>query len=118
MTEPTSAAGFPIRLMSVDDFRAWHGRGQSVDYAEVIRNEGAVPFAHVPGRGFRWTCPDCGEPYLARVGDQPLSGWENPQWVLSGTQQAPTAAPSLGCGRMKQENGHHWWLREGVMVRA
>lgn len=112
-----ASVGVEIRIISVDEFRAWHNRGLGIDYAAEARRDGP-PFTFVEGRGFRWTCPDCGEPHFSRIGDEPISGWDNPQWVLSGTPESPSATPSLGCGRMKQEPGHHWWLRDGRLVPA
>lgn len=112
----------PIRLMSVDEFREWHvslaGLGNQARI-DAIRESGA-PFALLDNGNFRWTCPDCGSPYLAQTGELAVSGWEDPRWVLTmnATRNGYTAVPSLGCGAMKTEPGHHWWLRDSVMAPA
>lgn len=69
---------------------------------------------------FMWECPGCGGAYFGELGPEPVGGWEHPQWVNRGTFAAPTFEPSLGCGawhRGECSDGH-WWLREGVLVRA
>jgi len=74
-----------------------------------------------PGRSsFLWLCPGCGDVRAGRMADEPVSGWENPRWVNSGTVEAPTLTPSLGCGAWLRGNcpAGHWWLRDGELVPA
>lgn len=72
-----------------------------------------------PPHSFTWRCPDCGHAFGGRIGDEAVSGWDNPQWVLTGTPDAPTLTPSLGCGGFgRGECTGHFWLRDGELVRA
>jgi hypothetical protein len=108
-----------IWRMTQDEFREWHARGPYLDYAMDARHNGA-PFTVLDAEAaFRWTCPDCGRPHYALIGDAPVSGWDNPRWVLATNEDGKyTAAPSLGCGLMKTEPGHHWWLLDDELVPA
>jgi len=59
--------------------------------------------------------------YVNMLGPEPVSGWDAPRWVNSGTKESPTLTPSLGCGRMlspKYKGGHHFWLRDSILVPA
>lgn len=77
---------------------------------------------HRPGEPtrFSWVCPDCGIASGGHLGEEPISGWDGPQWVLSGSEQQPTLAPSLGCPGFRAGTcpGGHYWLRNGELVRA
>lgn len=69
---------------------------------------------------FSWLCPGCGSWHYGIIGDQPVSGWDDPRWVNSGTREEPTLTPSLGCGGWRRGTcpGGHYWLRDGEMVPA
>ena len=69
---------------------------------------------------FSWLCPGCGRWYFGEMGEQPVSGWDAPRWVNSGTLEAPTLTPSLGCSGWKHGTcaGGHYWLRDGELVPA
>jgi hypothetical protein len=69
--------------------------------------------------GFSWVCPDCGIHLFGTLGDQPVSGWDAPRWVLTGTEDKPTLRPSLGCHNcMSKGQGGHYWLTDGELVPA
>ena len=87
--------------------------------------------AHVRARGrtylfwadgdwrFRWVCPGCGLDLDGVIGERPVSGWDAPRWVNTGTRERPTLAPSLGCPRWRHGICQgHWWLRNGILVPA
>jgi len=69
---------------------------------------------------FNWLCPGCGSWYDGQIGDQPVSGWDAPRWVNSGTEDKPTLTPSLGCGGWRRGTcpEGHYWLRDGFLERA
>jgi uncharacterized protein DUF6527 len=69
---------------------------------------------------FSWLCPGCGSWHYGEIGEQPVSGWDDPRWVNSGTREAPTLMPSLDCGGWRRGTcpGGHYWLRAGEMVPA
>lgn len=68
---------------------------------------------------FLWMCPGCGSTYGGNLGEQPVGGWEAPQWVNSGTLERPTLEPSLGCGNWRKGMCRgHWWLRNGVLEQV
>lgn len=71
------------------------------------------------GASFTWTCPTCGRGHYGYMADEPVGGWEAPRWVNSGTAEAPTLTPSLGCSGMRDGscNGH-WLCRKGELVAA
>jgi hypothetical protein len=69
--------------------------------------------------GFDWICPGCGGVLGGRLGDEPVSGWDAPRWVKTGTEERPTLTPSLGCPRWRRgECVGHWWLRDGELMPA
>lgn len=70
--------------------------------------------------GFSWLCPGCGSWHYGQIGEQPVSGWDAPRWVNSGTPERPTLTPSLGCGGWKHGTcpEGHYWLRDGELVAA
>jgi len=74
---------------------------------------------HAAPVSFLWMCPGCGGTYGGNLGDQPVSGWDDPCWVNSGTLERPSLAPSLGCGRWRAGwcRGH-WQLRDGVLEQV
>jgi Family of unknown function (DUF6527) len=68
---------------------------------------------------FLWMCSGCGGTYGGNLGDRPVSGWDSPCWVNSGTLERPTLTPSLGCGRWRRGLCRgHWWLRDGVLEQV
>ena len=93
------------------------------DYDEGARRkiaEGDGPYVHIGERSMMWECPGCGHVYAGNIGPEPVSGWDSPQWKVTGTPDAPTLAPSLGCGRWRTGEcaSGHWWLRDGELVPA
>jgi hypothetical protein len=70
--------------------------------------------------GFSWLCPGCASWRFGILGDEPVSGWDDPRWVNSGTPEAPTLTPSLGCPGWKHGTcpEGHYWLRDGELVPA
>ncbi len=78
------------------------------------------PLVTIGENDFLWECPGCGHVYYGTLGPEPVSGWEDPVWRLTGTPEAPTLEPSLGCGQWHRGecSDGHWWLREGELVRA
>lgn len=68
---------------------------------------------------FMWMCPGCGSTYGGSLGTEPVSGWDAPHWVNSGTLERPTLAPSLGCSLWRDGKCRgHWWLRDGELVQV
>ena len=107
------SARFRASGLSRDDFE----RGELAD-------RGAALFVWWPDRdergGFSWLCPGCGRWHYGQMGDRPVSGWDAPRWVNSGTRERPTLVPSLGCGgwRRGECTGGHYWLRNGFLEDA
>jgi len=100
--------------VSRDDFERAElaGRGTALFFWHEA-NEGA------PLGGFSWLCPGCGSWHYGQIGERPVSGWDEPRWVNSGTPERPTLTPSLGCRLWRDgECIGHWWLRDGEMVQA
>lgn len=99
--------------LSRDDFE----RGE-------MERTGQALFVWWPDRGdhggFTWLCPGCARLHSGLLGATPVSGWDDPRWVNSGTEDAPTLTPSLGCGGWKHGTcpGGHYWLRDGVLEPA
>lgn len=71
-------------------------------------------------RSFSWLCPGCGSWHYGQIGNQPVSGWDDPRWVNSGTREQPTLTPSLGCGGWRHGTcpEGHYWLRDGELKPA
>jgi Family of unknown function (DUF6527) len=67
---------------------------------------------------FSWLCPGCARWLYGQLGAQPVSGWDAPRWVNTGTTERPTLTPSLGCGGWRRGTcpGGHYWLRDGELV--
>ncbi len=120
MSEPE----YQVEFVSYEQWRAAHSPGwEGGDWTAQqtlarLATERAVMMA-VVGETLHWECPGCGSKYVARLGGEPLSGWDNPQWVLTGERPHYSATPSLGCPNWKAGNcDGHWWLRDGKLVKA
>lgn len=121
-----ATVGVPVRVVTMDEFDAWRaelppGKGfRAAVKAKIEATGETLLFWQGDGpASFQWMCPGCGSTYAGRLGDQPVGGWGNPQWVNSGTLEKPTLAPSLGCGLWRRDECvGHWWLRDGMLVRA
>jgi hypothetical protein len=124
-----SASSYRVRVTDPDGFDAWRDslpRGEGFR-AAVTAKMTATGETLLYWRGtdsdapvsFMWMCPGCGSTYAGSLGDEPVSGWDNPCWVNSGTRERPTLTPSLGCGLWRRgECDGHWWLRDGELVKA
>lgn len=120
--------GSSYRVHVATDHEAWHewldrapkveGRPPHGARAEWIRQRGETLLLFAAS-GFMWVCPGCGGVAAGIIGEQPVSGWEDPRWVNNGTSERPTLTPSLGCPTWRQGdcNGH-WWLRDGELIPA
>ena len=106
-------------------FRAIAPRVSRADFELAeLASRGTALFFWQPGQGplagFSWLCPGCGDWHFGLIGEQPVSGWDEPRWVNSGTREAPTLTPSLGCGGWRHGTcpEGHYWLRDGELVPA
>ena len=104
-------------------FRASGQMRQDFELAELATRGTALFFwqpDHGEHGGFSWLCPGCGSWHFGQLGTEPVSGWDAPRWVNSGTLEVPTLTPSLGCGGWKHGTcpEGHYWLRNGELVRA
>lgn len=116
----------PVRVVDPDGLRVWRDRravppGESMaDHSlRKIGELGATAFCWLPDGRFSWICPGCGTLSGGEIGDEPVSGWDDPRWVNSGTRERPTLTPSLGCPFWRRgECSGHWWLRDGELVPA
>lgn len=120
--------GRSYRVHVVDTFDAWREwlnsvpvePGENPHFARVrhIAQTGETALQLAVGQFF-WVCPGCGMASGGTLGEQPVSGWDNPRWTLTGTPERLTLSPSLGCPtwRLRDCNGH-WWLRDGLLVPA
>ena len=114
-----------MRIVLVDHEGFWARRRAMAgdDYRERTRlaiAAGDGPYFSISEHGFSWECPGCGRSIGGNVGPVPVSGWENPQWVVTGPADAPTMMPSLGCPGWRDGtcSGGHYWLRDGELVPA
>ena len=111
---------YTVKVVSQSEWSVAHrfGEWQATDVlARIVA--GGNPMVCVTDDILRWECPGCGHAYAATRGEQPVSGWDNPRWVVTGEGGDISAAPSLGCPNWKA--GHcegHWWLRDGKLVSA
>ncbi len=117
-------ATYRVVLVAPAELHAWQvwapdGTGATEGNVAKAAELGEVPFCFTP-TSFLWLCPGCGVVRAGLLGDQPVSGWDNPRWLKTGTDARPTLMPSLGCGAWR--NGicpaGHWWLRDGELVPA
>ena len=65
---------------------------------------------------FTWECPNCAAVNMGELGPDPVGGWDSPRWQLTGTREAPTLRPSLGCWNCYPVG--HYWLNDGVLSNA
>lgn len=126
--------GIPVRVLSLEEvaernarFRALDPRVSRNDFerAELTGRGTVLFFWHAPAAGallggFSWLCPGCVNWLYGQIGEQPVSGWDSPRWVNTGTAEAPTLTPSLGCSGWKHGTcpEGHYWMRNGVLERA
>lgn len=90
-------------------------------YAECRQRcaAGDGPYFWFGEHSFSWECPGCGHSFAGALAPEPVSGWDSPQWAKTGTDEAPTLTPSLGCpGWRAGSCTGHWWLRDGQLVPA
>lgn len=111
--------------LSSEQWAAWMADvqvepGENPHFARVrhIEATGETLLQFTSG-GFDWICPGCGAVLGGSLGTEPVSGWDAPRWVNTGTVECPTLTPSLGCPTWRRGlcDGH-WWLRDGELVRA
>ena len=106
--------GWPLSL--VESLESFGGLAIPLPEGEPL------PFCwSADGRGFFWCCPDDGRVLYGELGPAPVSGWQGPIWVNSGDRERPTLSPSLGCREMLAPGAggrHHFWCREGRLLRA
>lgn len=117
---------YHVRVVeTVEQWAAW----ADATRAEPGENPHAARVRHIEATGetilqfasggFDWICPGCGRVLGGRLGDEPVSGWDAPCWVNSGTRERPTLTPSLGCpGWRRGDCAGHWFLRDGELVPA
>lgn len=88
--------------------------------AELEREGTALFVWWENGTSFTWCCPGCAHLHFGRIGEHPVSGWDEPRWVNTGTPEAPTLTPSLGCPGWKHGTcpEGHYWMRDGELVPA
>jgi len=116
-----------VQVLSLADMAARNKRFHATDphvsrdnfeQAELIWRGTALLCWH--DGGFSWLCPGCARWHYGKIGEVPVSGWDDPRWVNTGTAEAPTLTPSLGCPGWR--NGTcpegHYWLRDGNLVPA
>ena len=109
------------RFKARSDPKVWRN---DFELAEQAGRGTALFFWHEPNEGaplgaFSWLCPGCGSWHYGQIGEKPVSGWDAPRWVNSGTPARPTLTPSLGCGGWKHGTcpEGHYWLRDGELER-
>lgn len=116
----------PVRVVDQPAYREWRDAPQGVARGDWCKQKIAdtgetVMFWFDDGDATRFSliCPGCGCVLAGQIGDEPVSGWDEPRWVNSGTREKPTLTPSLGCGGWRRgECIGHWWLRDGELMLA
>ena len=114
----------PVKVVNHAAFREWrNGPGPDLDVycKQKIAETGETVFYWWPDEDrFSWVCPGCGRTLGGQMGDDPVSGWDEPRWVNTGTRDRPTLTPSLGCPSWRAGTcgGGHYWLRDGELVPA
>lgn len=120
---------YRVRTVDLDAFHEWRDAAAGGVTGEAFRE---AMKAHMAATGetllcwqgdgpasYLWMCPGCGGTYGGNLGDQPVSGWDSPCWVNTGTLERPTLSPSLGCPRWQEGQCiGHWWLRDGELMQA
>ncbi len=119
--DPEIPGAYRIIVANLATWRERAKRGESA--LDAMRRLRQVPLwwcRRADGSaGFTFVCPDCGMPTVGSLGPEPVSGWDNPRWVRSGDDKHLSFSPSLGCSRAEDEPGkHHFWARDGWLVRA
>jgi hypothetical protein len=111
-------AEFPVRIVPYEEMRE-HRRER------FLAGIDDPWFSWIPGThgfpdGFMWECPGgCNNAWHGSLGDEPVSGWEAPRWLNTGTLEQPTMAPSFGCPSWRRgQCSGHYWMRNGVLVQA
>lgn len=117
-------SGWRIEVLDKATWHDWREgvRGRDKQLAKIIERS-AVPmmFDQYPSgkRYFQWICPGCGGGNYGEIGDEPVSGWDEPRWTVHGLPDGVTLTPSLGCPQWRAgECIGHWWAREGELVLA
>lgn len=121
-----TARSYRVHVLDMyDAWREWINSipvepGENPHFARVRHIEQTGETAlHLAVGQFFWLCPGCGLVSGGTLGEQPVSGWDNPCWTLAGNPECPTLFPSLGCPTWRRGDcDGHWWLREGVLVPA
>lgn len=129
----SSTDGVRIKVVTRDEYRAWRAPywegGKWPAIAAAIDEAGETLLFFWTEREdwgqdndevhFTWLCPGCGASNGGVLGDQPVSGWDNPRWVRSGDDAHLSLTPSLGCPLWRVGDCiGHWWARDGRLVLA
>lgn len=124
---------YRLKIVTQDEAREWRqplwGAGLHQAVKDAIEASGEVLVYFWTEREawgkdnevehFTWYCPGCGSSNGGTLGDQPVSGWDNPRWVRSGDDDHLTLTPSLGCPLWRTGDCvGHWWARDGRLVLA
>jgi hypothetical protein len=120
------ATRWPVHVVDPDGLRAWRDRAEvpagelmATHSLRKVEQSGETALCWLPDGRFSWICPGCGCLSGGQLGDEPVSGWDAPRWVNSGSHDRPTLTPSLGCpGWRHGRCTGHWWLRDGVLEAA
>lgn len=114
------AEGIKVKVVhTASEYRAWTDTAGVGNRPAFIAKTGEAPFFIMEGTdSFMWVCPGCGAGMMGKFGEQPVSGWDNPQWTREGDDEHLTLSPSLGCARWREGScpGGHYWLRNGELV--
>jgi hypothetical protein len=118
----------PVKVLTLDEVAErndrFHATNLSRDDFERGEQDGTAPFFwqldYGDYGGFSWRCPGCAQWHFGEIGEQPVSGWDAPRWINSGTLERPTLTPSLGCPGWRDGTcpEGHYWLRDGELVSA
>ncbi len=94
-----------------------HRRMVAEDRTTIIAKDG--PAFQFEKDYFLWECPGCGSVYFGRLGASIVSGWNDPVWIKTGTETAPTLRASLGCAKWKNgECDGHYMLDNGELRKV
>lgn len=112
--------GWTIKVLTQDELRLWREGIRGADaQAAKLAECGYVPLAFLNDGLFTWLCPGCGYFSHGRVGEQSVSGWDEPRWTVAGLPDSLTLQPSLGCPRWRDGTcAGHWWARDGRLISA